>query len=127
MNVHLVNREPSVLPEVAVEGHGFGDAEALHDHEAQCIAERVRLVLVVAEDGNGACLVIMGHVHDLAQSALEMHQETKSGLSSLPGTVREQRVRFVDDGIRCDEVPPSRSACAKSVLAWAWRASSDTR
>jgi hypothetical protein len=88
-----------------VEGDCLSDAEALRNHEAQRIAERVRLVLVVAEERDGAQLVVVDHVYDLAQAALDMLQEAKSGLSSFAGTVREQRLRLVDDGIRCDEMP----------------------
>ena len=84
----LQDREPSVLPEMAVESDDFGDAKALHHREAQCVTERVGLVLVVTENGDGACLVILSPVHDLAQAALDMLQEAKSGLSPLPGTVR---------------------------------------
>jgi len=53
----------------------------------------------------GARLVILGHVYDLAQPALDMLEEAKSGLSSLPSAVDEQRVRLVHNRIGCDEMP----------------------
>ena len=52
----LQNRDPSVLPEVAVERDGLVETQVPHNHEAQRVAERVRLVLVVAQDGDGACV-----------------------------------------------------------------------
>ena len=55
--------------------------------------------------GDGVRLVILGQVYDLAQPALDMLEEAKSALSSLPSAVDEQRVRLVHNGIRCDEMP----------------------
>jgi hypothetical protein len=47
------------------------------------------LVLVVSEERDGAHFVIVDHVYDLAQAALDMLQNAKSSLSSFPGTVGE--------------------------------------
>jgi hypothetical protein len=82
---------------------------------------------VVTENGDGACLVILRAMHDLAQAALDMLQEAKSGLSPLPGTVRQQGVRLVDAALVVTRCQSSRSACANSSLARVWRGSSDTR
>ena len=49
----LQNGEPAVLTEMAVERDSLGDVEALHNHEAECIAQRVHLVLMLAENRDG--------------------------------------------------------------------------
>lgn len=116
-----------MLPEVPIEGDCLSDAKALCNHEAQSIAERVGLILVVTEESDGAYLVIVGHAYDLAQTALDMLQEAKSGLSSFTGAVRKQRVRLETTAFVVTRCQPSRSACVNNSQARTWRASSETR
>ncbi len=43
---------------MTVERYRLRDAESFHDHEADCITERIRLVCVTADEQTSAMLVL---------------------------------------------------------------------
>ena len=54
----LQDREATVRAEVSVERDRLPDAQPFHDDETQGVPERVRLVLVGAQEGDGPLLVV---------------------------------------------------------------------
>ena len=52
-------------------GDGLRDIQALHDYEAEGVAEGVGLVLVRTQEGDSAGLIRFAHSLDLATSTLD--------------------------------------------------------
>jgi hypothetical protein len=72
------DREAAVRPEVSVERDGLPNAKPLHDDEAQGIAERVRFVLVRAQEGDGPILVALPNPFDVV-GVIAHHVEEGQG------------------------------------------------
>src|SRR5574341_979365 len=98
-------REAAVLAKVAIEGDGFLDAQALHHYEAEGVAERVGLVLVSANEGDGTLLISQSDTLDSALSALEVIEEFNRATTSFARTHKKQRIGLDHNRVRGNQLP----------------------
>ena len=63
---------------MSVERDGLPDAKALHYDEPQGVAERVRLVHVRAQEGDGAFFVALPNAFDVIASSPTMSRKAKA-------------------------------------------------
>ena len=90
---------------MTVEGDGLWDIQALHDYEAEGVAEGVGLVLVRTEEGDSAGLIRFAHSLDLATATLDGIEEREGIGPPAVGTVDYEGVGFDDHHVRRDELP----------------------
>ena len=101
----LQNAEPPVLEEVSIEGDGFPDPKSLHDDEAQGVAEGICLVLVGAEERDGALLVGPSNAFYAVRVAQDHVKKGHGSMPPAPGACEDEGVCLDHDRIRGDEAP----------------------
>lgn len=97
--------ELAVAPEVIIERKRLGNAELLHDDEAERVAERVSLVGVALEQLDGASLIKRAHSLDVAKSILDIVEKPYGKLPAVARTDARQGVGLPDHGIGGDQGP----------------------
>jgi hypothetical protein len=98
--------EPPVLPEVLVEGRRSPDPQALHDDEADRVAQRVGLVLVSTDELDGPAVIFARHVDDPREAGVNLIEEPAGELSRgrSPVDSQQERMRLVNHGRRRQEI-----------------------
>src|SRR5579872_3841541 len=97
--LHHVGYENSeaVLGEVAVEGEGLGDLEALHDREADGIGHRELFVVVLEDDLSRPLLICRSDAYHCGRAPLHASQESLTLLDTKAG--EDERVPFNQDDV----------------------------
>src|SRR5664279_1671558 len=107
---NLQQRESPILGKVTVESYGVGDAQSLHDHEANGIAERIGLVFMGTHQIEGSGFVGLTHALDLVFVALDGVEKSQRARSSAVCSVEQEGVRFDNNHVRGNQLP-SLLAC----------------
>ena len=113
--VILQNLEAAVLLKVSIEGDGFFDSQPLHDDEALRVAERVRLVVVGTNQGDGARLIGGADAFDAVGIPNDHVEEFDRIATSTSRPNEEQGVRLDHNGVRCNETPALNLSAVKKI------------
>lgn len=95
----------AITPEIVIERKRFGNAELLHDDEAERVAEGIFLVGVTLEQLDGANLVERPHSLDIAESIFDIFQKPERELAAVARTYTDEGVRLPHHGISGDQRP----------------------
>jgi len=107
----------AVLSEVAVEGEGGADAEALHHCETHRVGERVILVFVAEDDLAGSPLVSFANVDDRYGTVVNPSQYASGNVATE--TIEREGMSFGNHEVRREQLStlrPKMCECLKSLF-----------
>lgn len=104
--LRLRDGEAPILAEVPIEGDRLFDTEALHNNEAQRIAEGVALVFVGTHECDRTLLVSGTNPFDPATGIAQGVEKLDGITRTTAGAREKQRIRFDDHDVGCHQGPP---------------------
>jgi hypothetical protein len=111
----LQDLEAAVLLKVSIEGDGFFYPQPLHDNEALRVAERVHLVVVGTNQGDGARLIGGADAFDAVGIPDDHVEEFGRIATPTSRPNEEQGVRLDHNGVRCNEAPALNLSAVKKI------------